>query len=353
MRFNNELNCERYDFFGSSLTVFPAVNNEEKEDNMRPGSRSGRQGMHAITLVIACMLCAFALVGNAQTTFPERPITIVVGFTPGGSNDVIARTLAPKLSEILGVPVVVENKPGASGTIGTAFTVNSKPDGHTITLGSTSVLSIAPHTITNLPYRPSDLTAVSTVAASASVVAVNPKLPAKTMPELIALAKTRPVTLASAGAGGISHLNIEFLKLETGGNFVHVAYKGAAPGITDVVGGHVDGIVMDYSALAGMINEGRLRAVAGSKKMESIEMSPMVISPWYGVMAPAQTPRSTINKLHAAFVKALSDPDVRAKLEKLGIEPFTFPTPEEADAYIRDDSARWGKVVKTSGLKFE
>lgn len=320
---------------------------------MHHASRSAGRGMHAITFIVACMVSAFALVGHAQPSFPERPVTIVVGFTPGGSNDVIARTLAPKLSEILGVPVVVENKPGASGTIGTAFTVNSKPDGHTITLGSTSVLSIAPHTIANLPYKPNDLTAVSTVAASASVIAVNPKVPAKTMQELIALAKTRPVTLASAGAGGISHLNIEFLKLETGGNFVHVAYKGAAPGITDVVGGHIDGIVMDYSALAGMINEGRLRAVAGSKKMDAIEVSPMVISPWYGVMAPAQTPRSTVVKLHAAFTKALGDPEVRAKLEKLGIEPFVFATPEEADTYIRDDSARWGKVVKTSGLKFE
>ena len=303
---------------------------------------------------LAAVLCATALAASAQApAFPTGPITLVVGFPPGGSNDVIARALAPKLGEVLGVPVVVENKPGASGAIGTLQTVNAKPDGHTITLGSTSVLSIGPHTNPKLPYQLSDLTTVTTVAASASIVAVNPNVPARTMQELVALAKTRPVSLASAGAGGISHLNIEFMKVETGGNFLHVAYKGAAPGITDVVGGQVDGIVMDYSALAGMLTQGRMRAIAGSKKVGTIDVSPMVISPWYGVMAPAKTPRSTINTLHAAFTKALNDPEVKAKFEKLSIEPFVLATPEEADAYIRADSARWGTVVKASGIKFD
>ena len=310
----------------------------------------------AASCALACALFLAAQASHAQAqsaAFPNRPITLVVGFTPGGSNDLIARAVAPKLSEILGVPVVVENKPGASGTIGTAFTVNSKPDGHTITLGSTSVLSIAPHTVANLPFKESDLAAVSTVAASASVIAVNPNVPAKSMNELIALAKTKQVSLASAGAGGISHLNIEFIKAETGGKFLHVAYKGAAPGVTDVVGGHVDGIVMDYSALAEMIKQGRMRAIAASKPIDGIPTSPMAISPWYGVMAPAQTPKSTIATLHAAFVKALNDPDVKSKLEKMGIEPFVLATPEEAGSYMRADSARWAKVIKESGLKFD
>ncbi|MEI9898858.1 MAG: tripartite tricarboxylate transporter substrate binding protein [Hyphomicrobium sp.] len=265
----------------------------------------------------------------------------------------IARTLAPKLSEVMGVPVIVDNKPGASGAIGTAYVVNSKPDGCTITLGSTSVLSIGPLTNPHLPYKPSDLVAVATVAASAAVVAVNPNVPAKTMAELIALAKTRQVSLASAGTGGISHLNIELMRAETGANFLHVPYKGAAPGVNDVVGGQVDGIVMDYSALQSMINQDRLRGVAGSKKIGAIEPSELVIAAWYGVMAPAKTPRATINALHAAFTKVLADPDVKAKLDKFGIEPFILPTPEEADAYIRADSARWEALVKSSGIKFE
>lgn len=314
-------------------------------------AQSGRSNLTRWVGAVVLSLATF--VASAQAPFPSGPISLVVGFPPGGSNDVISRILAPKLAEILGVPVIVENKPGASGAIGTAYVVNSKPDGQTITLGSTSVLSIGPHTNPKLPYQLTDLTGVATVAASASVVAVNPNVPAKTMAELVALAKTRPVTLASAGAGGMSHLNIELIKVETGGNFTHIAYKGAAPGVADVVGGHVDGIIMDYSALAAMLNEGRMRAIAGSKKIGTIDASSMVISPWYGVMAPAKTPRSTINTLHAAFTKALNDPDVRARLEKLGIEPYVLATPEEADAYIRADSARWGKVVKTSGLKFD
>lgn len=311
-----------------------------------------RQSRSLVASAFACLLSLVAFAASAQVACPSG-VTIVVGFTPGGSNDVIARTLAPKLSEVLGVPVIVDNKPGASGAIGTAYVVNSKPDGCTITLGSTSVLSIGPHTNPHLPYQLSDLTAVATVASSASVVAVNPNVPAKTMAELIALAKSRQVSLASAGAGGISHLNIELLKTDTGANFLHVPYKGAAPGVNDVVGGQVDGIIMDYSALQSMINQNRLRAVAGSKKIGPIDSSDMVIAAWYGVMAPAKTPRSTINALHAAFTKVLADPAVKASLDKLSIEPFVQPTPEEADAYIRADSARWGALVKSSGIKFD
>jgi tripartite-type tricarboxylate transporter receptor subunit TctC len=307
----------------------------------------------ALRTALAGVLSSVAIGAAAQASFPTGPVTIVVGFTPGGSNDVIARAIAPKLGEILGVPVVVENKPGAAGAIGMAYTLNARPDGHTITLGSTSVLSIGPVVSPNLTYKLSDFQAVTTVAASASVIALNPKVPARTMPELVELAKKRPVTLASAGAGGLSHLNIEFLRQETGGNFVHVAYKGAAPGITDVVGGQVDGIVMDYSALQGMLGQGRLRGVAASKPTDAIETSPMVISPWYGVMTSAKVPRSAVKALHEAFSKALADPEVKARLAKSGIEPFVLRTPEEADAYIRADSARWAQVVKSSGLKLD
>lgn len=305
----------------------------------------------AVRSLLVCVLSSIAFAANAQMCTSR--ITIVVGFTPGGSNDVIARTIAPKLSENLGVPVIVDNRPGASGSIGTAYVVNSKPDGCTITLGSTSVLSVGPHTNSHLPYKLSDLTAVATVAQSASVIAVNPNVPAKTMPELIALAKTRQVSLASAGAGGISHLNIELLKTKTGGNFLHVPYRGAAPGVVDVVGGQIDGIIMDYSALQSMIDEGRMRAIAGSKKIGTIEASDMIIAAWYGVMAPAKTPRDTIKALHAAFTKVLADPAVKANLDKLGIEPFVQPTAEDADAFIRADSARWGELVKSAGLKFD
>lgn len=308
----------------------------------------------SLTLSVAFF---FALTLNGlgvfAQTFPTGPITMIVGFTPGGSNDLIARTIAPKLSEALGVNVIVENRPGAAGAVGTAYMVNAKPDGHVITLGSTSVFSIGPIASTSLPYKLSDLQAVSTVATSASIIAVNPSLPAKTMTELIALAKKRPVSLASAGAGGLSHLNIELLRVETGGDFLHVAYKGAAPGITDVISGQIDGIVMDYSALQGMLGQGRLRAIAGSKSFDKIDTSPLIISAWYGVVTSSKVPKSVVKTLHAAFSKAMADPEILAKFEKMGMQSFVLPTPEEADAYIRADSARWAQVVKAAGVKFD
>ncbi|NYT60288.1 tripartite tricarboxylate transporter substrate binding protein [Alcaligenaceae bacterium] len=314
-----------------------------------------RYGMRicSIRIALAMLLAQITFAAVASSAFPSGPISLVVGFTPGGSNDAIARALSPKLSEILGVPVVVENRPGAAGAIGTAYTVNAKPDGQTITLGSSSVLSIAPVAKSNIPYKPTDLQAVTTIATSTSLIAVNPSLPANSMQELIELAKQRRVSLASAGAGGISHLNIEYLATETGGDFLHVAYKGAAAGVTDVVGGQVDGIVMDYSALKGMLDQGRLKAIASSKPLDGVDTSPMVMSPWYGVMTSAKVPKSAVKTLHAAFVTALADPEVKETLAQLNVEPFVLPTPEEADAYIREDSARWEQVIKASGLTFE
>ncbi len=290
----------------------------------------------------------------AQTPiFPASPIRLVVAFPPGGPNDVLARAFAPKLSEILGVSVFVENKGGASGVIGTAFTVNSKPDGYTITLASTGILSIGLHTKLNLPYRLSDLTAVAMVAASASVIAINPTLPAKNLQELVALSKSRQISIASAGNGSISHLNIGLIQEVMGGDFLHVPYTGAVPAITGVISGQVDGTIMAYAALSNMISQGRIRAIGSSQNIGSIEVSPAIVSPWYAVMAPAKTPRSTIKTLHAAFAKVLSDPEIIARIERLGIDPFVLPTPEEADAYIRADSSRWAAIVKTSGLKVE
>jgi len=310
---------------------------------------AARLARPAVALLFAGLLPAWA-----HAAWPSQPITLVVGFPPGGSNDLIARIIAPRLGEELGVPVVVQNKPGANAAIGTAYTVNAKPDGYTITLGSTSVFSISPYTVPKLPYRPlTDLTAITTVAASTAVLAVNPGVPARTLDDLVALARTRPVTLASAGAGGISHLNIELLKAQTKANFMHVPYKGSSPATADVVGGQVDGIIMDYSALAGMIGQGRLHALVASKPVGAITQSDMVIAAWYAVMAPAATPRDIVDRLHGALLKVAADPGVRASLAKLDIDPMTQDSPEAAQAFIQADSERWSGVVKSAGLRFE
>lgn len=304
---------------------------------------------------LSCLVAAVTFTASvpaiAQTSFPSGPVTIVVGFTPGGSNDVVARIVAPKVSQILGVPVIVENKPGAAGAIGMAAVVNAKPDGHTVAVGSTSVLTIGPVVSKNLPYKPDDLQAVATLAASVSVIAVNPNLPVKTMAELIERSKHQQVSLASAGVGGISHLNIEDLRVKTGGDLLHVAYKGAAGGVVDVAGGQVDGIVMDYSALQGAIHQKRLRAIAASKSIDGIEASEFVMAPWYGVMTSAKVPAETIHKLHDAFTKAMEDPAVLRQLAPLGMEPFVHASSEEAGQFIKEDAEKWAQIVEVSGLK--
>ncbi|SPC12285.1 Bug family tripartite tricarboxylate transporter substrate binding protein [Cupriavidus oxalaticus] len=311
--------------------------------------------------VAAMLLATWIAPTQAAEPYPSKPIHLVVGFPPGGSNDIVARILAPKLGELLGVSVVVDNRPGANATIGTEYTVRAAPDGYTITLGSASPLAISPHTYPKLPYDPlKDLAGITTVAATPELLAVNPNVPAKTLPELVALSKKRDVRLASAGNGGLPHLAIELLKSESNGRIVHVPYKGAGPGMTDAVGGHVDGIIVDLPALYTLVNDGKLRPIAvtnthRAQVMPDVPTSgegglPSVLAfNWFAVMAPARTPKPIIDKLHAALVKTVDSPDVKAKLAKLGIEPFTQPSPEAFTDFMKSESVRWGKVARQSG----
>ncbi|MDB5804544.1 MAG: hypothetical protein JWN73_1866 [Betaproteobacteria bacterium] len=317
---------------------------------------------------LLAMLCAAACitlagVATAQDRYPSKTIQLVVGFPPGGSNDIVARLLAPKLGEILGVAVAVDNRPGANATIGTEYTARAAPDGYTITLGSASPIAISPHTYANLRYDPlKDLSGITTVAATPELLAINPNVPAKNLQELVALSKTRDVTIASAGNGGLPHLAIELLKVQSKGRIVHVPYKGASPGMTDAVGGHVDGIIVDLPALYSLVTDGKLRAIAvtddhRAKVMPNVPTSgegglPGVIAfNWFAVMGPAKMPKPIIDKLHDALVKTVNSPDVVASLAKLGIEPFTQPSAEAFDAFLKKELVRWGEVAKASGAK--
>ncbi|AOB30996.1 hypothetical protein AKI39_10270 [Bordetella sp. H567] len=318
------------------------------------------------TLITATALAA-ALPATAtaagQDDFPSRPIHLVVGFPPGGSNDIVARILAPKFSEFIGASVVVENRPGANAIIGTDYVARSAPDGYTITLGSASPLAISPHTYSNMPFDPlKDLVGITTVAQTPELIAVNPKVPAETLPELVALSKTRDVTFSSSGNGGLPHLAIELLKIASKGRIVHVPYKGAGPAITDAVGGHVDGIIVDLPALYTMVSEGKLRAIAVTNThradvMKDVPTSaegglPTVLAfNWFAVMAPAKTPKPVVDKLYKALVQTVQSPDVKASLAKLGIEPFTQPSPEAFGQFMKTELVRWGEVARASGAK--
>jgi tripartite-type tricarboxylate transporter receptor subunit TctC len=323
--------------------------------------RTARISLRLVMAVAA--LTAAAAPAFAQDKYPSRPIHLVVGFPPGGSNDIVARILAPKLSEILGASVVVENRPGANAIIGTDYVARAAPDGYTITLGSASPLVISPHTYSNIPFDTlKDLTGITTVAATPELIAVNPKLPVKNLQELVALAKTRDVTFSSSGNGGLPHLAIELLKIASKGRIVHVPYKGAGPAITDAVGGHVDGIIVDLPALYAMVQEGKLRAIAVTNThradvMKDVPTSaegglPSVLAfNWFGVMAPAKTPKPIVDKLYKALVQTVQSPDVKASLAKLGIEPFTQPSPEAFSKFLKSELVRWGEVARASGAK--
>jgi tripartite-type tricarboxylate transporter receptor subunit TctC len=320
------------------------------------------QGNRLAWLASILLLAFLSLSAQAQE-YPSRPINLVVGFPPGGSNDIVARILAPKFSELIGAPVVVVNKPGSNALIGTDYVAKSAPDGYTITLGSASPLVISPHTYAKMPFDVfKDLVGITTVASTPELLVINPGLPVKNLTELIALSKKQQITLASSGNGGLPHLAIELLRTSSKGDFLHVPYKGAAPGIADVVGGHANGIIMDLPALYQLVADGRLKPIATLDKSRaqilpdlptSVEQgAPMVLAfNWFGVMAPSKTPKPIIDKLFSALVKTAQTPDVKEALLKMGIEPFTSASPEAFTAFLQNESARWGKFAKESGAR--
>lgn len=320
-----------------------------------------RRGL--LTAFIGCALVVTAMPVLAADNYPSKPITMVVGFPPGGSNDIVARIIAPKLGELLGVSVVIENRPGANATIGTEYVARAKPDGYTITLGSVSPLLLSYYVYPNLSYDPyEDLSGITTVASTPELLAINPSVPAQNLAELVALSKKQDITLASAGNGGLPHLAIELLKAESKGRVVHVPYKGAGPGMVDAVGGHVAGIIVDLPALQKLVVDGRLRAIAVTDTKRSSVMPdvpttvesglPTVLAfNWFAVMGPKGMPMDIRQQLHDALVKTVNDPDTKSKLEKLGIGPFTQESPAAFDVFMKQEGERWSKLIKDAGVK--
>jgi tripartite-type tricarboxylate transporter receptor subunit TctC len=303
-----------------------------------------------ILVLISCIFNqSFAI---AQDKFPTQNITIIVGFPPGGSNDIVTRMIAPKLGEILGVSIIVENKPGANGTIGTDLTVKSSPNGYTLTLGSSNPMAVNPNTM-KLPYNIlRDLRPITTVAFTPTVLAINPNIPINNLSEFLSLSKTRPISIATSGNGSSAHLGIEKLKLETFGNFIHIPYKGAAPAMNDVTGGHVDAIIMDYPAILSLVKDGRLKIIAGLKGQEQGETT-FIKNNWFAVMAPAKTTDKVIQILFDGFVKTMNEPDVKAQLNKIDFYPFLQESPAATLNFIKNETTFYGNIVKKTGLKFE
>jgi tripartite-type tricarboxylate transporter receptor subunit TctC len=286
-----------------------------------------------------------------------RPIRLVVGFTPGGSADFIARLIAPALGEALGTTVLVDNRPGASGTIAGTFVARSAPDGTTLLVGSASPVVISPQVLQKSPFHPlTDLLGVNTIGLTPQVIAVSPATGIRTLKDLLAMARTQPVSLASSGTGGMTHLTIELLARAAGGKIVHVPYKGAGPSITDALAGHVQGVVSDLTPLIPMLQDGRLQALAvtSEKRIDLLPEVPAVseslpgfsATNWAGVLAPAGTPRPLLLRLHAALGAVIGREDVRTQLRKAGFVPASTESPEAFQKFIADDFARWGRLIK-------
>jgi tripartite-type tricarboxylate transporter receptor subunit TctC len=318
----------------------------------------------SIAWLLALTLAAHGGAALGQA-YPAKPVRFVVGFPPGGGTDIMARLLAAKLPELLGQPFVVENRPGASTNIATEHVARSAPDGYTI-LVTTATLAINPALHKTLPFDVlRDFAPISIFSDSPNVLAVRAGLAAKDVSETIALARAKPGVLnySSAGTGTTQHLTGELFKLRTRADIVHVPFKGTGPSLTALIAGDVDMTFANIPAILPHVRAGRLRAlaVAGARRSELMPDVPTMkeagvdgveVTIWYGVLAPAATPRDVVDTLAAAVIKAARAPDIRQRLLEQGAEPIGN-TPEEFAQQLRDEVARWAKVVATSGIRAE
>jgi tripartite-type tricarboxylate transporter receptor subunit TctC len=303
--------------------------------------------------------------GQAQT-YPSRPVTLVVAFTPAGPSDVLARVLGRKLDELLKQPFIIVNRPGAGGNIGAEAVASAAPDGYTLLMGNNSILATNASLYKKLPYDPEkDFKPVSLVGNQANILVVNPKVPARSMSELIALAKAKPGQLnyASSGLGTAAHLAGALFKAQANIDIVHVSYKGAAPALQDVVAGQVEMMFATAASVVGFINSGLVRPLAVTTLHRSALFPdlPTVAeqglpgfeaTTWHGLVAPAATPPAVIDVLHDATIKALHDPAVAKSLTDLGVE-ISSSTPDEFAKYIAAEIPKWTAVVKASGATLD
>jgi tripartite-type tricarboxylate transporter receptor subunit TctC len=317
--------------------------------------------MYKLAPALAVMASLAAPVAYAQS-YPAKPIRLIVGFTPGGGVDINARLLAPKLTEFLGQNVVVENRPGAGTNIANELVARSAPDGYTL-LVNTAAVAINLSLYRKVGYEAKDFTPISVFSQSPNILTVHPSLPVKNVKDLVALAKAKPgaMNFSSAGSGTTQHLTGELFKLRTGTSVVHVPYKGSAPSLTALLGGEVEMTFANIPAISSHVKVKRLRALAnaGTRRSDQMPDVPTLresgvngveVVVWYGVLAPAATPRDVINTVAGAIAKAARAPETRQRLIDQGAEPVGN-SPEEFAKLFREELTRWAEVVKVSGAK--
>lgn len=321
----------------------------------------------AAGLLFAALLAASPLQAaqNEAQNFPQRPIRLIDPYAPGGGSGVVARLVAAKLAEAWGKQVVIDNRPGAAGAIGTELAMRALPDGHTLMMGTSGSIAISPN-MNKVPYDPvRDFVAITQTSGQAMLVVLHPSLPVNSVKELIALAQAQPnkLTYASSGAGGSGHLAVELFQSITKLRMIHVPYKGSGPAVQALVGGESQIGFNNILAVLPHVNGGRLKAIAvtSPKRAPAVPQLPTLAESgvpgyeamsWNGMFAPAKTPRAIIAKIHAEVVKALNSPDVRDRLVAMGSDPVGS-TPEQFAAYVKSEVARWGKVIRDNNIRSE
>jgi tripartite-type tricarboxylate transporter receptor subunit TctC len=319
-------------------------------------------------LILACAAAALIAATHAHAqTFPSKPIRIVVPFAAGGPADITARTIGPRMTELLGPPIIVDNRGGANGVIGAEAAIRSPADGYTMLMSTSSITSINMVTYGDKPPYDTlrDLQPLTPVMFTTSLIVLHPSMPVKTLKELVALMKSRPnqITFGSAGTGGTLHFGIEMLQREAGVKITHVPFKGAGPAVTDLIGGQINGMFVDLPVISPYVKSGKVRALAVTSVQRS-QYFPEIpttkeagypgveMTNCYGLLVPAKTPREIVMKLHDAVVKAVATPVVRERLIAVGADPATM-SPEEFTRFIKTDIDKWGKLAKSAGIVIE
>jgi tripartite-type tricarboxylate transporter receptor subunit TctC len=322
------------------------------------------------TTILTSLFAAISILLSLGTPtlaadYPNRPITLVVAFTPGGPSDVLARIVGKKIEQLLSQPFVIENRPGAGGNLAAEAVAHAAPDGYTLLMGNNSILATNDSLYKRLNYQPKDFVPITLIGTQANILVVNTNLPAHSLKELIALAEAQPgkLNFASSGYGAAAHLAGELFKSEAKINIVHVPYKGAAPALQDVIAGHDQMMFATAASVIGHIQEGRVRALAVTTlkrtqilpdvpTMDETGLKGFDASTWHGLVAPAGTPPEVIATLHDAAIKTLNDESVQTSLGKLGVD-IVGKTPQEFQAYIESEIPKWTAIVKASGATLE
>jgi tripartite-type tricarboxylate transporter receptor subunit TctC len=319
-----------------------------------------------ITLRTMIVALAFGCASVAAQTFPDKPIRIIVPFAPGGSTDLVGRIMADGATELLGQSIIIDNRAGAGGIVGTTTVARAAPDGYMLAECTVGTCAIIPSLVKNAGYElTKDFAPVILIGGVMNVFVVTPGFPAKGIKELVALAKAQPgrITYGSGGVGNSPHMTVELLKFRDKIDMVHLPYKGSGPAIIDVAGGQINMMVENEPAILAHVKSGRLRAIAvtGAKRSPQLTDIPtmielgypdFVVEAWFGFMAPARTPRAVIDRLNAAFSTALQNPRIRKRLEDVSVN-IAGGTPEAFGAHMKSEFEKWAAVIKANNIVVE